>query len=367
MPPLLSACLIVKNESASLARCLASVKDTADEIIVVDTGSDDDTVAIAERHGARLFSYAWTDDYAAARNVSLAHATGTFILYIDADEELHEGDRSKLLEVLRRGDVDAIEMCIVSATVGDKISVSRYLRVFRNYPGVYFVNPIHEQIWPALAPHEPRVFPSQLRIIHHGYAQSEEVLLAKRKRNLHGALKVLEADPDNAFYLYHAGVGHLTLSDPTAAMSWLERALRFASAQEEPVVLNALAQAHFDLKQHDQAERRLRGSVDKQPQQRFAWALLADILLYGQRHKDAIQALRAALAVDVSLLHTDVGADPAVLHMKLGMCELLTHNPAEALVALEAALDRGTLADEPRATAERYRDMARRMVDRSDS
>lgn len=360
--PLLSACLIVKDEEENLGRCLSSIRGVVDEIIVVDTGSEDDTVRIAEQHGATVHFHPWTGDYAAARNVSLANATGAFILYIDADEELHPDDASTLRTILQQGDVDAVQMAIVSPLASGMTNVARYLRVFRNYPGVHFVQPIHEQVWPALSVHEPRVFDSPLRILHHGYAVSGEAIDRKRQRNLDGALSVLEREPDNAFYLYHAGIGHLTLGEPEKATPWLERALRHANDGEAPVVLNALAQACFDLKTHREAERHLRRSVELEPRQHHGWGLLADVLLLAQRHAEAILALRHALEVGQSALHTDVQPDRAVLLMKLGMCELLTHEPELAVKNLDAALTLGGLSDADRATAERYRGMAQRML-----
>jgi glycosyltransferase involved in cell wall biosynthesis len=88
----LSLCMIVKNEQAVLDRCLASARDAVDEIIVVDTGSTDDTIEIARDHGARVLHHDFTDlDFAAARNRSLNAATGDFALVLDADETLHPG------------------------------------------------------------------------------------------------------------------------------------------------------------------------------------------------------------------------------------------------------------------------------------
>ena len=82
----LALCMIVKDEEAHLGCCLESVKGLVDEIVVVDTGSTDRTVEIARQYGARVFSYGWHDDFAAARNVSLSHAGADWILVLDADE-----------------------------------------------------------------------------------------------------------------------------------------------------------------------------------------------------------------------------------------------------------------------------------------
>src|SRR6185369_15137649 len=82
---------IVKDETARLAACLESVSGTVDEIVIVDTGSTDDTVELARARGARVVSWAWRDDFAAARNESLRHARGDWVLVLDADERLALG------------------------------------------------------------------------------------------------------------------------------------------------------------------------------------------------------------------------------------------------------------------------------------
>ncbi len=87
--PTLSLCMIVKNEEKHLARCLSSVKDVADEIVIVDTGSTDKTIEIAESFSAKIFHFDWVNDFSAARNFALSKCTGDWILYLDADEELN--------------------------------------------------------------------------------------------------------------------------------------------------------------------------------------------------------------------------------------------------------------------------------------
>ena len=94
--PRVSLCMIVKDAEATLRACLASVDDLVDEMIVVDTGSTDSTRAVATRAGAALFDFAWVDDFSAARNESIRHATGDWIFWLDADEQLDEINREKL-------------------------------------------------------------------------------------------------------------------------------------------------------------------------------------------------------------------------------------------------------------------------------
>src|SRR5690242_19447443 len=102
--PFISACLIVKNEEDNLARCLGSVASAVDEIVLVDTGSTDRTVEIAEQFGARVFHFTWCDDFSAARNESLRHARGEWILWVDGDDELVEAQPDALRTLCSRTD-----------------------------------------------------------------------------------------------------------------------------------------------------------------------------------------------------------------------------------------------------------------------
>src|SRR4030066_756382 len=90
--PTISACMIVKNEEKFLAQCLKSIKDAVDEIIIVDTGSTDNTVEIAQSFGAKVYHHPWRNSFSEARNHSLSYATCDWILQIDADEALEQSD-----------------------------------------------------------------------------------------------------------------------------------------------------------------------------------------------------------------------------------------------------------------------------------
>src|SRR5437899_1284513 len=97
---LLSAALVVRDEALVLDGCLASIEDVVDEIVLVDTGSQDDSVEIAVDHGARVIHHEWSGDFAEARNIGLEAARGEWVLYIDADERLAGADRDSMQELL---------------------------------------------------------------------------------------------------------------------------------------------------------------------------------------------------------------------------------------------------------------------------
>jgi tetratricopeptide (TPR) repeat protein len=359
---LLSACLIVRNEEKYLPSCLASLVGLADELVIVDSGSTDGTIHIARDHGALLIFHTWRNDYSAARNAGLERASGRFILYIDADEEVWPEDAHALKEAIASDHHDAILMRVVSPLDGGaKSCIDVYPRVFRNYPGVRFRYRIHEQIWPALAAHSPRVLDSPLRILHHGYNQPTPILDKKRERNLEIALAVLAEEPNNGFYLYHAGFACLTLGRREEAQQWLERALRFSEpGMAQVAILNALGQTHYDDRNMAAATLALKSSTEICPEQFYGWALLADIELQSNRHEQAIVALERCLAVRTSRLNTDITPSRAILAMKLGLSQVLSHRPAEAKKWLEEALATG-LPPEHEATARRYLPLAEKL------
>jgi glycosyltransferase involved in cell wall biosynthesis len=147
-----SITVIMKNEAATLAQCLASVSDLVDEIVVVDTGSSDRSKDIALRHGARVFDLPWPDSFAAARNESIRHATGKWLLWLDADEYFDEANRDKLRRLVAElnDDNTAYVMQQRSAASNGSATLVGQVRLFRNHPDIRWDYRVHEQILPSL-------------------------------------------------------------------------------------------------------------------------------------------------------------------------------------------------------------------------
>lgn len=182
--PSLSLCMIVKNEEKHLARCLSSVKNVVDEIIVVDTGSTDKTIFIAESFDSKIFHFDWVNDFSAARNFALSKCSGSWILYLDADEELNPNSIDELLSF--KSHASAGVYCTVKSIGTSDVngSVMRYPRLFANFPGVEFVGKVHEQVVDSLKRNKIPLIDSEIEIIHHGYAIDEAGLNQKKERNL---------------------------------------------------------------------------------------------------------------------------------------------------------------------------------------
>ena len=187
--PRLSLCMIVRDERALLARCLASVGDLADEIVVVDTGSTDGSQDAALAAGARVIEQPWTRDFAHARNRSLSEATGRWILVLDADEQLTAPHRAALRELLdehtpRTGD-PAVAFNLVQNNVaadGRSGMLVRIIRLFPNRADVRYAWPVHEQVGDALRSAAVAVVDSDVEILHDGYADPARNL-EKQRRN----------------------------------------------------------------------------------------------------------------------------------------------------------------------------------------
>jgi len=190
--PKISACLIVKDEQASIGRCLESLKGVADEIVVGDTGSTDATKAIASSLGAVVVDIPWEEHFAKARNAALEHCSGDWVLWLDADEEW-VGDGEALHEELAgAGSVDGL-LVTISNVEGDGTELRTHhpaVRLFRR--GLRWEGRIHEQV---VLPGEGWALTKPCRsgtISHYGYMR--EVLSSRNKleRNLRLATLGLE-------------------------------------------------------------------------------------------------------------------------------------------------------------------------------
>jgi tetratricopeptide (TPR) repeat protein len=234
----ISLCMIVKDEEEMLPGCLGAIAPAVDEMIVVDTGSTDRTVAIAESFGAKVVSFPWNGSFADARNVSLDHATGDWILWLDADEHLVEGDAPRLRALARKTWREGIYITLNNrlGEADEEGFVHLTMRLFRNRPEYRFAGRIHEQHTDAMPLHLPERFEaSDVRVDHWGYRAERVAERNKNERNRslleREAAESRRIDPFTDFNL---GTEHLIAGEPEQAVPLLQRSWRAVVAASGP-------------------------------------------------------------------------------------------------------------------------------------
>lgn len=207
--PRITLCMIARNEERFLADCLRRAAPCVDEIVLVDTGSTDRTIEIAESFGAKVVQRAWDDDFSAPRNEGLRHATGDWILVLDADEFVGPTTKERIRELALDEKAAGYLMRFVNVVPGQKSVGVMMVRLFRNLPGIAYQHVIHEQITPSLVAKGAELGLSlsscDLEVEHHGY--SDEVVGSRNKneRNIRLFEKQLAQSPDDIYCHYKYG------------------------------------------------------------------------------------------------------------------------------------------------------------------
>ena len=174
----ISLCMIVKDEEAVLDKCLSSVYDLVDEIIIVDTGSTDKTKEIAKKYTDKIYDFKWVDDFAKARNYSFSKATKDYIFWLDADDYMPEEDREKFkkLKESMDGTVDIYTMIYIYSRdkKGNPTYVQRKHRLLKRENNYKWESPIHEYIKPT-----GKIKQTDIKIIHN------KIKINEPNRNMH--------------------------------------------------------------------------------------------------------------------------------------------------------------------------------------
>ncbi|MBS1703900.1 MAG: tetratricopeptide repeat protein [Armatimonadetes bacterium] len=230
----ISACLIAKNEEKVLAKCLDSLKSIVDEIVVVDTGSTDRTVDIAQSYGAIIGEFPWINDFSAARNHALSLATGEWALWIDADEQLDATCATEFPKGIVRPHLGGYSIEIVNY-LDDSGTTTEFVhnptRLFRRIEGVHFTEPIHEQITPSLMALGLAWTPLPGCFIHHdGYRQAALEEKNKVARTLGILEGVIEKNPNDPFQLFNLANTYFVATDYEKAVDIARRGIQHMPA-----------------------------------------------------------------------------------------------------------------------------------------
>ncbi|MFQ5713266.1 MAG: glycosyltransferase [Candidatus Scalinduaceae bacterium] len=220
----ISLCMIVRNEEENLARCLNSVKEVVDEIIIVDTGSTDRTVEIAKSFGAKVFNHPWEGSFSKARNHSLKYATCEWILRLDGDDEMCKDDAPKIKEIVKDNTCMAITF-ITRSKFKDSTqeTYENTVRLFKNFSGIYYEGSVHNMIM-----YSGKGAASSLRVIHHGYNLSEDEMEEKFLRTTTLLKEQIKTDPHNPVPHMYLGVSYMGKGMYDEAIAESKTALKLA-------------------------------------------------------------------------------------------------------------------------------------------
>ncbi|MEO1209604.1 MAG: tetratricopeptide repeat protein [Cyanobacteria bacterium J06638_20] len=237
--PQISLCMIVRNEAERLSRCLDSVRDLVDEMVVLDTGSTDETVAIAQSHGATVPFYAWNDDFAAARNVALEHVTGDWVLVLDADETLCEAVIPPIRQSIANDNLIVINL--VRQEIGaDQSPYSLVSRLFRRHPAVHFDRPYHALIDDsvlALKDREPHWQITDLPMVAIAHAGYEPGTIAQQNKSARAQAaleRYLAEHPEDVYAHSKLGAIYVQAGDFAQGLDILKRGLKLQEQQTAP-------------------------------------------------------------------------------------------------------------------------------------
>lgn len=296
--PLITLSMIVKNEEKMIRGCLESAKRVVDEIVIVDTGSTDSTIEIAKEFGAKIYHFDWINDFAAARNESLKHSNGKWILYLDADERISQFEVDKFRKSLSEvsedtgGLICTIESPHANLTGGESdVHRGSYPRMFRNLgvDKVRFQGRVHEQISPSLKENNLQLMQSDIIIYHLGYDQSREIMEGKIERNYRMLLQHVREEPTNGYAWYQLGqtLGHMNLKKEA------EETIKFAlkcgnlSPMIEASASASLAQFTGNDKRFEEALSWADRSLKLTPNSLYAMNLRAYSLLHLGKFEEA--------------------------------------------------------------------------------
>lgn len=299
--PRVSLGLIVRDEADNLPACLAGLAGLFDELVVIDTGSGDDTRQVAARLGARVYDFPWVDSFAAARNECLRRARGDYVFWLDADDRVEEGERAKLRALLRSLDgrpVGYLLPCLCPAEApADGPSVVDHLRLFRNLPGLEWRYRVHEQVLLSFRRLGGQVRRAEVAIRHTGYL-SPALRARKLRRDMRLLAMDLEENPDDPFILFNLGWAHLNTGELAKALEclWRSRGRMPTSYPLRAKLFALLAQALARSGELSQALAACQAGRAERPRDGELAFLEAALLHQAGRHADAEARLLALLA-----------------------------------------------------------------------
>ncbi|MCC7495153.1 MAG: glycosyltransferase [Fimbriimonadaceae bacterium] len=349
MRPTIALCMIVKNEESQLPRCLASVQGVVDDMIVVDTGSTDRTVAIATEYGARVVEHPWDGSFSSARNVSLDQATADWVLILDADECLADGSALLRGVATAPAEFEAFILPLVNF-VGERANEEAVtapgVRLFRNRPEYRYSRALHEQIMLSIQAARPDAGVGYLDapIEHYGYLNGLVTDKDKIRRNLALASEEVRRYPRDAFSWYNLGQEHFRLGEWDQAINAYQTGfpyLQSLAAGFAPALIKHLCVCLLNCNRNAEAVEVIDDAVQVYEAFTDLYVLRGLARLQDGDPEAALAEFRLALAkgeVGGGFFISDEGVGSYKALWWIGACELQLGHLAAAEAAYAASL-----------------------------
>ncbi|MBW1699730.1 MAG: tetratricopeptide repeat protein [Deltaproteobacteria bacterium] len=290
--------MIVRNEEKDLSGCLQAIAPVVDEIVVVDTGSQDRTVDTAKAYGARVCYFDWIDDFSAARNESIKCATGDYIIWLDADDRISKENQQKLA-YLKKGfppeKHTAFALQIICRSAAGQSVVYYQLRIFPNVKGVMFEGQIHEEIAPSLNRLGIGIVKENIQIVHTGY-KNEKSLFEKAQRNLRILSSKIKGEQQTPKDYCRLAECYFGIRDYKRCLKYIKRARTAgSSANFYKKSYTMMADCYIQTGQADKAVQLLQYALKEYPGNWYMRYLMGATLTFSGKYKEAIPYLTKAL------------------------------------------------------------------------
>ena len=362
-PLRISLCMIVKNEEKFLANALNSVKGLVDEMLIVDTGSSDKTKEIAQRFMdelgegcGKIIDFVWVDDFSAARNASLSHATGDWILVLDADETLSHADHEHIRTTIRAAEAkDIFGISLVQrnylndprqrffqSSHGDRYVESEpflgwdanpLTRLFKNHQGFQFVYPVHELIEPAIINAGSKILRTKIPIHHYGKVNQKDVVQRKAPQYLEIGGDKIKKFPTDARGYSELGVHFIVHGDFAKAKEMFVKTLELNP--RDPTAPSYLIDVCGRLGQFDEVVKYYKKGLEIAPDDKDLYLNMGLVFLNAKKFESAMKCYSKAVSLDrtnilgffgLGVCHAELGNIPAAKACFAYVLRLDPHN-----------------------------------------